>query len=158
MNFRKDRKTLLMYEVFKGQTTNLVTTALEKNHFLSKKFPNCHTDLLQPLDLTVNKRGKSYLSNRYQDWYADQVTEQLNRNVDAHAVKVDVKLSTMKTLGAEWIIDFYNEMQLVTSKSIVKKGFKIAHIRDAYDQAQALRECADNPFLEMEIESKASRT
>ena len=49
-------------------------------------------------------------------------------------------------------------MQLATSKSIVKKGFKIAHIRDAYDQAQALRECADNPFLEMEIESKASRT
>ena len=48
MNMEADRKALLIYDVFKGQTTNLVTEALERNNILSKTVPNNRTDLFQP--------------------------------------------------------------------------------------------------------------
>ena len=54
LNMEADRKALLIYDVFKGQTTNLVTEVLERNNILSKKVPNNHTNLFQPLDLTIN--------------------------------------------------------------------------------------------------------
>ena len=67
-------------------------------------------------------------------------------------MKVDVKLATIKTLHGQWIIDFYNKMQLHSSKSMIHKGFKKAHIREAFDQAHALQECIDNPFWGLDIE------
>ena len=76
MNLREDQKVLLIYDVFKGQTTSAVTKSL---HCLSKKVPENHSNLFQPLDLTVNTPAKSFISNKYQDWYADRVSEQLNR-------------------------------------------------------------------------------
>ena len=100
----------------------------------------------------MNKPVKSFVSNKYQDWYADRVSEQLNRGVAPHDVKVDVKLSTVKPLHAQWVVDYYNNMQLASSKSIIKKGFKKVLIRDAFDQAEALANCSDNPFIEMDIE------
>ena len=45
------QKVLLIYDVFKGQTTNLVTEALERNNILPQKVTNSHTDLFQLLDL-----------------------------------------------------------------------------------------------------------
>ena len=71
MHLGEDRKALLIYDVFQGQTTNLVAKALETNHCYQKKVPNNHTDLCQPLDLRVNRPEKANLSNKYQDWYAD---------------------------------------------------------------------------------------
>ena len=73
--------------------------------------------------ITVNQPAKSFVSNKYQNWYADRVSDQLNRGVAPHDVKVDVKLSTVKPLHAQWVVDFYNNMQLASSKSIIKKGF-----------------------------------
>ena len=39
--------------------------------------PNC-TDMLQLLDLSVNKSAKDYLKSRFQPWYSDQIFEQHN--------------------------------------------------------------------------------
>ena len=44
--------------------------------------------------------AKSYTAGRYQDWYAEKVFEQLNRGVQAHDVRVDARLSTVKPLHA----------------------------------------------------------
>ena len=79
---------------------------------------------------------------------AKEVLTQIQRDMNLHDVKVDVKHSTIKPLHAGWIVDFYREMQLPTSKSIIKKGFEKALIRDADDRADALQACRDNPFLE----------
>ena len=147
-----NRKALLIYDVFNGQTTNLVTAALQRNNILPKKVPNNHTDIFQPLELTVNKPSKTFVSNKYQDWHAQEVSAQLQRNVNPHDGKMGVNLSTVKPLHARWIVYFYKEMQLQTSKSIIEKGFKKGHIRDAVDRADALQTCSDNPFLEIDIE------
>ena len=43
--------------------------------------PANKTDLFQPLDLSVNKSSKCFLSDKYQTWYADQAAPQLGQGV-----------------------------------------------------------------------------
>ena len=152
LSVRKDQKALLIFDVFKGQTTGAVPQLLKENHCLSVKVPANYTDLFQPLDLTVNKPTKAFVSNKYQQWYADKVSKQLSRGVAPHDVKVDVKLSIVKPLHAEWVVEYYQRMQLASSKAIITNGFKKAKIREAFDQAESLATYADNPFLEIAIE------
>ena len=45
LNLGEDQEALLIYDVFKGQTTCAVTKSLESNHCLSKKVPEKHTNL-----------------------------------------------------------------------------------------------------------------
>ena len=69
LSLKEDQKALLIYDVFKGQTTGEVSELLEKNN-ISKKVPANKADLLQPLDLSFNKSSKCFLSGKYQTWYA----------------------------------------------------------------------------------------
>ena len=65
---------------------------LKKNNIVAIHVPNNHTNLFQPLDMSVNKGAKCFIADKYQDWYAEKVLLQLNTGVGAHDVKVDVKL------------------------------------------------------------------
>ena len=59
---------LMIFDEFTGQTTNQVLEFLEKNNlYYIIVPPNC-TDKLQPLDLSVNKSVKEFLSSRFQEW------------------------------------------------------------------------------------------
>ena len=66
----EDSKSLLIFDVFKSQKL------LEDNYCLVQNVPNNYTNLFQSLDISVNKGAKSFLLNKYQDWYASQVSKQ----------------------------------------------------------------------------------
>ena len=46
-----------------------VHTLLERNKILQVHVPNNCTDLLQPLDLSVNKPFKDKLRSKFTEWY-----------------------------------------------------------------------------------------
>ena len=48
---KPDQKALVLYDVFKGQTTDSVHELLEEHNILYIHVPNCCTDQLQPLDV-----------------------------------------------------------------------------------------------------------
>ena len=98
-----------------------------------------------------NKSSKSFRSDKYQNWYANQVAAQIRRGVSPHDVKVDIRLLVVKPLHARWVIEFYNHMQLAAGRQTIINGFRKAGIKEAYDQALQLSELADNPFLEIDI-------
>jgi len=87
--------------------------------------PNC-TDMLQLLDLSVNKSAKDYLKSRFQQWYSDQIFEQHNDRTSLQPVKFPMQV--MKLLGAQWMIDFYSYMQ--SNPDIVCSGFRVAGITE----------------------------
>lgn len=64
------------------------------------------TDRLQLLDIIINKPAKNFLRNQFQEWYADQVCQQLKG--DKAVQPVDLKLSVMKSLSAKWMIKLYD--------------------------------------------------
>ena len=138
---------MLIFDVFKGQATPAVNDLLKDNNCIVQHVPNNHTNLFQPLDISVNKSAKSFISDKYQEWYASEVTSQLGKGVNLY--KVDGKLTTLKPIHARWIIDFYKHMQ--TSGSKVKAGFRKALISEATKEAEALINLCENPFQEIKI-------
>ena len=82
---------MLIFDVFKGQTTSAVNDLLHENNIIVIHVPNNHTNLFQPLDVSVNKSAKCFIAAKYQDWYAERILNQLKRGVNAHNVKVDVR-------------------------------------------------------------------
>ena len=59
------------------------------------------------LDVSVNKAEKDHLRKQFQSWYADQVRRQLEDGTEPKNVKVDTKLSAIKTPSAKWLVSMY---------------------------------------------------
>jgi len=87
--------------------------------------PSC-TDMLQPLNLSVNKSAKDYLKSQFQQWYSDQIFEQHNDSTPLQPIKFPMQV--MKPLGAQWMINFYSYMQ--SKPDIVCNGFRAAGITE----------------------------
>ena len=131
----------------KGRQRVLYKYLLKKNDIIAIHVPNNHTSLFQRLDISVNKSAKCFIADKYQDWYAENVLQQLNRVVAAHDVKVVVKLSIMKPLHAKWIIEMFHQLKL--SKQIMISGFRKAHITEAVSKADQLAQLCKNPFADI---------
>lgn len=71
------------------------------------------------MDLSVNRAAKEFMRKRFSEWYADKVQKQLDTGVPAN---VDLKMSTMKPLGARWLISLFDYLK--NNNSIIKNGFK----------------------------------
>ena len=62
--------------------------------------PNNCTDLLQPLDLSVNKPFKDKLQSKFSEWYTQEVSKQLEASTQVEEVHVDMRMSVMKELNS----------------------------------------------------------
>ena len=116
---------LVIYDTFRGQCTETILTMLEENNVYIVIVPANCTDRLQPLDLSVNKAAKEFLRRQFTEWYSDQICQQLHRGIKP-AKAIDLRLSIMKTLGAQWMIGLYNYLK--SKPDISKNGFKEAGI------------------------------
>ena len=67
---------LVILDEFKGQTTEKVLKLLEANDLMYVIVPPNCTDLLQPLDVSVNRAAKQFLRTKFENWYADQIVVQ----------------------------------------------------------------------------------
>ena len=86
---------------------------------------NC-TDRLQLLNISVNKAAKEFLRRQFHDWYAKQICKQLKD--DTQVVLVDLKLSTVKPLGARWMMNLYDYLEAEPEIVTVVNGFRGAVI------------------------------
>ena len=141
----ENAKALLIFDVFKGQTS-AVNNLLKKNDIIVIHVPNNHTNLFQPLDISVNKSAKCSIADKFQNRYAE-VFQQLNTGVTAHDFKVVVKLSIMKPLHAKWVIEMYHDLK--RSKQIIVSGFTKTYITKAVSEADQLAQLCENPFAEI---------
>ena len=68
LKLQDDHPALVIFDVFKGQTTDAIYEMLEENHiFVVKVPPNC-TDRLQPMDLSISKAVKDFLRQKFMEW------------------------------------------------------------------------------------------
>ena len=141
----ENAKALLIFDVFKGQTS-AVNNLLKKNDIIVIHVPNNHTNLFQPLDISVNKSAKCSIADKFQNRYAE-VFQQLNTGVTAHDFKVGGKLSIMKRLHAKWVIEMYHDLK--RSKQIIVSGFTKAHITKVVSETDQSAQLCENPFAEI---------
>ena len=99
---------------------------MENNILIVRVPPNC-TDRLQPLDVSVNKAAKDFLKRKFQEWYSEQIFRQLDQESEPDRLEpVDLRMSLMKPLGAQWIISLCD--YLSSHPDIIVNGFKQAGI------------------------------
>ena len=100
-----DQKCLLVYDVFKAQTTDKYCEHLDQNNIAYVQVPPNLTNIFQPLDLIVNEFAKSSLKSRFQEWYARELTNDLDKEENVDQIDIDAKLSKMKAIHGWWLIN-----------------------------------------------------
>ena len=132
-SFSDDTPVLVIMDNFKGQITPTVTELLESNDIHVCLLPPNTTDQLQPMDLSVNKPAKNFLKRCFEDWYAEQVTAQLDGG-DAESTElqpVSLSLPVLKELGAKWLVQMSE--YFAVNPQIIVNGFMRAGITAALD-------------------------
>ena len=110
----KDQKCLLIYDVFKAQTTDKYREHLDENNIAHVQVQPNLTHIFQPLDLNAN--------SQFQEWYAKEVTNSLNSGENVHQIFIDTKLSKMKPIHARWLNSLYNK--LWNSGKMIKSAYE----------------------------------
>ena len=59
-----------------------------------------------------------------------QICEALESGKVPEEIDVNMNLSTLKPLQADWIIKLYNEMTSLSGKNVILKGWEKAGIKD----------------------------
>ena len=144
-----DYPALAVFDCFSGHSTDEVTDVLETNHIYYVYVPAHCTDRLQPLDISVNKAVKDHLKRQFRAWYAEQVSRQMDGERVPDDIKVDTRLSAIKTVSAKWIVSMYDYLR--SKPDIVTKGFRKAGIihateGDPFEEFGESEEECDDPF------------
>ncbi len=130
----ESRSALVIMDNFKGQTTPAVNKLLEDNNIQVSLLPANTTDRLQPMDLSVNKPVKAFLKNKFQEWYCEQISKQLEglseKDMDnVELTPIDLKLGSLKELGARWMIEMVDYIE--ENPDFIVNGFIKAGILSA---------------------------
>ena len=89
------------------------------------------TRYFQPLDLTVNGPAKLFIKKKFEIWYAEEVTKQLDKGANVYQIDVKMWLSILKLIDARWLISLYDYLR--TQQEMIKKGFETAGICEALE-------------------------
>lgn len=131
-----DKAALVIMDNFKGQVTPAVNAVLEDNNILVTLLPPNTTDLLQPMDISVNKPAKEYLRREFQEWYSGEVMKQLDEKDledlgEAELQPIDLAMPILKEVGAKWLVGMAD--YLSSNPQFVVNGFLRSGIARAAD-------------------------
>ena len=123
-----DQYALLIWDLFRGQKTEAVTSLLQEQKILNEYVPNNMTDHFQVLNLTVSKWVKDFMKQKFNEWFATQLRNELESGKELENITMKSLLSTMKPLHAGWLIDCYNQLTLSHRKEIILAGWRASGI------------------------------
>ena len=67
----EEHMAVVIFDTFKGHTGSKMESLLLENNIISIIVPSNCTDVLQPLELSVNKPLKDHLRSKFQSWYSE---------------------------------------------------------------------------------------
>ena len=130
LSLSSSHPALLIMDVFKGQMTDNVLKILEESNIITITVPANLTYLFQPLDVQGGPNGyvKHLMKNKFCDWYARQITQEMDKGTDLEEIEVPLKLSIIKPLHAKWFIEMYNHMTSEEGRKVTLKGWEVSGI------------------------------
>ena len=102
--------------MFKAQETQAVKDKLVKLDIEVVPVPANMTHFFQLLDRTVNGAAKKFIRNEFTSYYSEQVLHQLQAGTSEDEISVDLKLTTIKPLHAQWLVNLFNFMTTENGK------------------------------------------
>ena len=114
-----DYPAILIADVFKGQITPAVLNMVKASSIFHTKVPANTTNLLQPLDLTVNGHANSFMKRMFTEWSASKISEALESGKAPEEIDVKMSLSILRPQQAGWIIKLYDQMTSLHGKNVI---------------------------------------
>lgn len=111
------------------------------------------TDLLQPMDIAVNKPAKDFLKRKFEHWYSNEVMKQFSNVSDVDSIElqpVNLCMAAIKELTAEWLVDMAD--YIADNPQFIVNGFLCAGIFNALDGEETCEE-SDNDRLDNNSDS-----
>ena len=139
-----DQKALLIWDAFKGQLTQKVKDKLVALNIECVYVPANMTHFFQPLDLTVNRCAKQRMKMEFITYYSSAVKQQLDSGTDLEDVEVDFRLSVLKPMHAQWLVNLYNFFTTKQGAVMIMKGWKKSEILGLLDGSTTLP--PEDPF------------
>ena len=111
-----NKPALAIMDNFKGQITESVSGLLDMHNIHVCLLPPNTTDLLQPMDIAVNKPAKEYLKRQFDQWHSEQVMKQLEgQDIDdlemVELQPIDLGLPALKEIGAKWLVHGHGKLR-----------------------------------------------
>ena len=147
LNLATDQKALLIWDVFKAQITTKVIDKLKDLNIECVYVPANMTHFFQPLDLTVNRCAKQHMRNEFVKYYSESVKEQLDSGKELEEVETDIRLSVLKPLHAQWLVNLYNYLTSPDGAKVISRGWKKAEITGLLDGTTVLP--PEDPFYSL---------
>ena len=147
MGYPKEQMSLVIMDTFKGQDNDELRKLCMGNNCEVVIVPHNLTNKFQPLDLSVNKAAKAFISEKCNTWMTNGISKQINRGIQPPDVKVSLNLSVIKPLHAKWIVDLHHYLK--AEKPRILCGFRAAGISEAIENAKSITEKVGNPFKEL---------
>ena len=72
---------------------------LRANNIFVVKVPANMTHFFQPLDLTVSSSAKSFMKEKFAEWYTQEIIESLEKVVELDDIEIKFLMSIMKPLA-----------------------------------------------------------
>ena len=95
------------------------------------------------LDLNINGHTKKFLTGKFEEWYASEITKQLDGGSNIYDVNVPLKLSAIKAIHTKWLIGLYDYFR--NNRDMIVKSFEMAGLKEALE----INLPPENPFKYM---------
>jgi hypothetical protein len=126
---------LLIVDSFWAMSAACVVQILNvcvKFHIRVVFLPPACEEVLQPVDLSCKEEIKAVLKEHFMHWYAAEI-QHSNCVSGQLPVDVDLRLSVMKPIHADWIVQTWLQMQHKRDQII--RGWEESGIKSAFDDA-----------------------
>ena len=147
LKLAETQKALMVWDAFKGQKTEAVEQKLTSCNIELVTVPPNMTLFFQPLDLTVNGVAKKYMKKEFFVYYSSSVKQQLDSGKRLEDIDVDFRLTVIKPLHAQWLVNMFNFFTSQKGADVIVKGWKKAGIVGVLDGTIVLP--SEDPFSEL---------
>ncbi|KAI8522099.1 hypothetical protein Bbelb_018530 [Branchiostoma belcheri] len=131
-----DHPGLAIFDVFKAHRNQDLLQKLKENHISPVYVPASCTGELQPLDADggINDLLKRDLKASFVKFYADTFARERKEGREVANVKVDLKLSTLKPLHANWLLGAFDRVG--NDSAAIERGWERTGIRAVIQKAR----------------------
>ena len=123
---------------FCSQKTEKVSFKLSSLNIEAISVPANMAHFFQPLDLTVNGQAKMFCKNKFTTWYSAEIQKQVDDSISFEDTNVDLKLSILKPIHANWLVEMYNFFSTSEGKGYILKDWEKAGITSVVSGAEIL--------------------
>ena len=93
---------------FKGKENDLILDLCQKHFCKVFIIPRNLINRSQSLDITANIPAKSFISNKYNELFSMQVSQQSEKRIQPVCVQVSLGFTELKVMYVKWILELYN--------------------------------------------------